>query len=302
MWSTKRNNTETRQIILHYHIFKNAGTTIYSILKRNFGKRVASLEGERFNVGLTNQALLDFVERHPKIKAITSHHLRPPKPEYEHFLFRDILFLRNPLARLSSMYDFYRRTNVTQDPLTKEAKTRSTADFMRLLIDRYPHQVNNAQVRYLATRNRKENESDLQAAYRVALQSAVLGVTELFDMGAILAEVELGPTFPGLSFAYVARNVSSMAPRALEVHLLQFQKACGNQLFEQLVNANSLDLGLLDLARTEVYRRFRLIPNYEQRLRNFIAWRGALDPGSMMMIVASNHPHDLVHYANLGTK
>jgi hypothetical protein len=302
MWSRiKRDNIETRHIILHYHIFKNAGTTIYFILKRNFGNRVASLESERFNIGLTNKALIDFVERHPKIKAITSHHLRPPKPTHELFVFHDILFLRNPLARLSSMYDFYRRTNVTQDPLTKEAKTRTTADFMRLLIDSHPHQVNNAQVRYLAGRNRKSNETELQAAHRIASQSTVLGVTELFDIGAVIAEFELGPLFHGLSFRYVARNVSSIGPRDLEVHLSQFRKACGDQIFEQLVNANSLDLELLDLARVEVHRRFHLIPDYDGRLRNFVIWRGALDPHSIEMTVASNHPSDFVHYANLGT-
>jgi hypothetical protein len=83
--------------------------------------------------------------------------------------------------------------------------------------------------------------------------------------------------------------------------LSQFRKACGDQIFEQLVNANSLDLELLDLARVEVHRRFHLIPDYDGRLRNFVIWRGALDPHSIEMTVASNHPSDFVHYANLGT-
>jgi hypothetical protein len=292
----------TRHIILHYHIFKNAGTTIQFILKGNFRDRLASLESGRYNVGLTNDALIDFVRRHPRIKAITSHHLWPPKPESRGIIFHDILFLRNPLARLSSMYDFYRRTDETLDPLTKEAKRRTTGDFMQLLIDDYSHHANNAQVRMLSARTRKAPESDLQAAQRVASQSSVLGVTEIFDVGAVLAEQTLARVFHGLSFAYVARNVSSISPRHLDLHLREFRDACGDQIYQQLVDLNSLDLALLDFASTEVYRRFHEIPDHDRRLRDFKTWRNALNSRSMATILASNHPTDFVHYANLGTE
>jgi hypothetical protein len=289
-----------RHVIIHYHIFKNAGTTIYFILKRNFGKRVASLESDRVNGVLTNDVLVDFLTKHPKIEAVTSHHLRPPKPEHEQFIFHDILFLRNPLARLSSMYDFYRRSNDTGDPLAKEAKKRNITDFMKLLIEEYPHHVNNPQVNYLTARSLDRSGSSVDTAFRVARQSTVLGVTELFDLGAVLAENSLTPTFGNMSFAYVARNVSSMRPRDLQVHLPQFREACGDQIYEQLVNLNSLDLALLDLVNRDVYTRFHLIGDHEERLRNFSMWRNALDAASTAMIIASNHPSDFVHYANLG--
>jgi hypothetical protein len=287
-------------VILHYHIFKNAGTTILFVLKRNFGKRVASLESDRHNTALGNDVLLDFLSKHPKIQAVTSHHLWPPKPEHEHLAFHDVLFLRHPLARLSSMYDFYRRTGTTQDQLTHEAKKRNTSDFMKLLIDKYPHHVNNAQVTYLGARSRQRGESELEAALRIARQACVLGVTELFDVGAVVAEHALAPFFAGISFAYVARNVSSAGPRDLTVHLAQIRDACGDKLYEKLLNLNSLDLALLELATEELYRRFHLIPDHEERLKNFSVWRSALDPHSMTMIIASNHPANLTHYANLG--
>ena len=298
----RRGKGEKRHIILHYHIFKNAGTTVLFILKRNFGKRVASVESGRFNAPLTNEALVDFLIRHPKVEAVTSHHLWPPKPEHQDFIFHDILLLRNPLARLSSMYDFYRRTEETEDRLTREAKKRTTADFMKLLIDEHPHQVRNVQVGYLSRRSRTSGESDLQTALRIARQATVLGVTEMFDVAAVSAEYLLAPIFHGLSFAYIARNVSSVGPRDLGIHLPQFRDACGDQVYEQLVSLNSLDIALLEDIITEVNSRFLLIPDHEQRLKNFSTWRSALDPGSMAMIIASNHPNDFVRYANLGLK
>lgn len=301
MFWAKKGKTGKRHILLHYHIFKNAGTTIYFILKSNFGKRVASLDSNRFNRALGDDVLLKFLQKHPKIEAVTSHHLFPPKPQHEQFVFHDILFLRHPMARLSSMYDFYRRTDVTEDPLTKEARRRNTADFMKLLIDKYSHHVNNAQVRYLSARERNEAEPELQTAVRIAFQSTVLGVAEQFDVSAVTAEHVLSPTFEGIRFAYIARNVSSSGPRELQVHLSHFRDACGDETYEELLKLNLLDISLLEEAKREVERRFRTIPDHEERLRNFITWRSALDPGSMALIVASSPPADFTAYANAGT-
>ena len=288
-------------MILHYHIFKNAGSTIYSILERNFGRRLASLNSGHFNSALADDVLLAFLKKHPRFQAISSHHLLPPKPAHQDFVLHDILFLRNPLARLSSMYDFYRRTGTTHDPLSAEAKHRTTMDFMQLLIEKYPQYVNNAQTNFLSARNRNAQELVLETAFQVACQATVLGVTELFDLGAVLAEHSLAPFFRGINFGYVAQNASLTAPRELDVHLAQFRDACGDETYEQLLQANALDLALLELATEEIYRRFDAIPGHEERLKHFLQWRSILHPSAVRGVLASNHPNDFVRYANFGT-
>jgi hypothetical protein len=295
-----KNRAGKRYILLHYHIFKNAGTTVSFVLRRNFGRRVAFLDSEDFNAIVDNGTLIDFLQKRPSIRAVSSHQLRPPKPHHEHFCFRDILFLRDPLARLSSSYDFYRRTKVTEDPLTTEAKRRTVADFMELLIESYPYYVNNVQVNFLAALNRRHEETELQAAVRIASDATVLGVTELFDLGAVTAEYVLSSDFHRLNFGYIAQNVSSVKPRDLDIHLTQFREACGRRIYEQLVERSALDLELLKLARKEVYRRFESIPGHEDRLQNFHVWRSALHSSSMRAVLASNHPHEFIHYANVG--
>jgi hypothetical protein len=299
-WINRNRKEGPRHVILHYHVFKNAGSTIYSILERNFGNRLASLDSGHFNSKLTNEVLLDFLKRHPRVQALSSHHLLPPKPVHEDFVFHDILFLRNPLARLSSMYDFYRRTDTGDDPLIAEAKCTTTTDFMRLLIDKYPHYVNNAQVNFLSLRSRMGQEPVIETAFRVACQASVLGIAEFFDLSAVLAEHCLTPHFREIDFGYVAQNLSSTAPRALDTHMVQFRDACGDKVYEQLLQSNSLDLALLKLSTDEVYRRFRLIPDHEERLTQFLFWRSTLHPSAVRGVLASNHPHDFVRHANLG--
>jgi hypothetical protein len=303
MWPWARLSAQKpRHIILHYHIFKNAGTTIYSILERNFRKRLAPLESGHFNSTLPNETLITFLEKHPRIQAVSSHHLVPPKPVHPSFVFHDILFLRHPLARFSSMYDFYRRSDITDDPLSLQAHRRTTAEFMRLLIEEYPGHVSNVQVGFLSRRGRKGNESALETAVRVACEASLLGVAELFDMGAVQAEHFLTPAFPRINFGYVAQNVSSMAPRALSTHLGQFQDACGDRIYNQLLQLNSLDLLLHERATAEVHARFQAIPDHETRLREFMLWRSILHPSAIRGVLASNHPHNFVHYANCGAK
>ncbi len=298
----KKVQNRKRHVILHYHIFKNAGTTIHFILERNFGKRMRTLDAPHFNASLSNDVLLEFLKKHTRIQAISTHHLLPPKPEDEHFVFYDILFLRHPLARLSSMYAFYRRSDVTEDPLTAEAKKRTMAEFMRLLMDRYPHYVNNAQMEYLLAGNRGADQDRLQAAFRVASQATVLGTAEMFDLGAVLAEESLTPFFKSLSFNYVAQNVSLAQPRQLGLQLDEFREACGEELYEQLLKLNRLDIELLLLAQREISRRFEQIPDHEERLRKFVFWRGILHPSSIRGVLASNHSHNLAYYANIGKR
>ncbi len=296
----KRLQSQKRHLLLHYHIFKNAGSTVTFILKRNFGRQLAFLDAQHFNAQLDNDALVAFLAKHRRVRAVSSHQLCPPKPQHEQFVFHDILFLRHPLARLSSTYDFYRRTDIGADLLTREAKRRNTAEFMQLLLQDYPQHVNNAQVNWLAARNRRPTETPLQAALRVAFDATVLGLTELFDLGAVMAEYGLQPFFGNVNFGYVAQNVSSMGPRDLEIHLSQFEDACGPRIYEQLLKCNELDMELVKLVGEEMHRRFELIPDHQERLNHFLVWRSILHPSSIRGVLASNHPHNFVGYANSG--
>jgi len=143
-------------------------------------------------------------------------------------------------------------------------------------------------------------ESAIESAFRVACQASVLGVTEFFDLSAMLAEHCLAPRFHQINFGYVAQNLSLSAPRALDAHMAQFRDACGDKIYEQLLQSNLLDLALLKLSTDEMYRRFHVIPDREERLTQFLFWRSILHPSAVRGVLASNHPHDFVRYANFG--
>src|ERR1700742_4745392 len=98
-----------RFVIVHYHIFKNGGTTIESVLQREFADGFVSLHGPSADSVLDANDLTRFLDEHPDIRAVSSHHLRYPKPENRGWVVFDCCFLRHPLTRLASVYSWFRR-------------------------------------------------------------------------------------------------------------------------------------------------------------------------------------------------
>ena len=85
--------SQARFLIVHYHIFKNGGSTIASILEREFPNGFATVHGPDDVSVLDQASLADFIAEHAAIQAISSHHLRYPKPIVPNTIIFDCCFL-----------------------------------------------------------------------------------------------------------------------------------------------------------------------------------------------------------------
>ena len=85
-----------RFVLLHYHFFKNAGTTIEEILAHSFFENYARLDTEDFDGAVSREELVSFLDRHPRMKAVSSHQFRYPVPQVPGYIFFDLCFLRDP--------------------------------------------------------------------------------------------------------------------------------------------------------------------------------------------------------------
>ena len=101
--------SSARFVLLHYHIFKNAGSTIEYGMRRCFGKRFATLHGPDPNSILRGEDVAAFLTSHQEIAAISSHHVKYPKPVAPGAIVFDVCVLRDPLERLRSVYQHFRR-------------------------------------------------------------------------------------------------------------------------------------------------------------------------------------------------
>lgn len=117
-------STARRTVIVHYHLFKCAGTSVDRMLKRHFADRWVCREFE--SVGNENtRDLLSWIDDNPDAVAFSSHTLVGPMPERKDLTIVPILFLRDPIARIRSAYLFER----SQGADTHGSKLARTNDF-----------------------------------------------------------------------------------------------------------------------------------------------------------------------------
>ena len=264
-----------RFVILHYHIFKNAGSTIDYALSRNFGEGFVEFHGVHDDAQLMADDVLPLVGSDLSIQAVTSHHLRYPKPAMRGTHFIDVCFIRHPLDRIRSLYHYGRK----QDPETwlgGLALQYDEAGFIAHLVEHVPPAVNDVQVNFLANGGfyaRPPGAADRDEACAIVERVCALGVVDLFDVSMVAIEHYLKPMFPSLSMAYVRQNVSAPEPHAVasgsEAIATACRQAWGDALYAKVFALNEQDLRLYAKAREEVMRRFALVSDRHARLDEF---------------------------------
>lgn len=262
----------TRRIFLHHHIFKNAGSTIDWILERNFQHDFGSIEIDSSSWRITESMLFNFLHEKQNLIAVSSHHLCGQIFEYEPYVFFDIVFVRHPIDRLRSIYDYYRKLPHPSNEVESASHNMSLGDFLKFLLEFHPHQINDAQVNILANQGkyyRPPGESDLELARSKILKMALLGSLEMFDESLVVGRYFLHPAWNKLDLTYKPQNVAANKKSNLEDRLSEIKALCGEQVYDQLLRMNQLDLRLLAAVNLEVQRRAKLVPDFNKKLDDF---------------------------------
>ena len=252
-----------RFVLLHYHFFKNAGTTIEEILAHTFFENYARLDTDDFDGAVSQEQLVTFLERHPRTKAVSSHQFRYPVPTVPGYIFFDLCFLRDPIDRIRSMYDYFREKPIPGEPASDLAREKSIGAFIAELVEQHTYRVSNVQVNLLANGivNDPPADADLIRAIEVMRKTSFLGVVDCFNESLVAGQYFLRPVYPNLALAQQPANVSSAS------RMDTFRKACDADVYKELLRLNALDLELVALARAEVHRRFSMVPDGPARLR-----------------------------------
>ena len=251
-----------RFVILHYHILKNAGTTIENILDRNFGERLARLDTEHRDGRIEQRGIVEYLDAHPQIEAVSSHQIHYPVPAAPGYLFFDWCFLRDPIDRLRSTYDYFRQHPADGDPLSEAANQLEFAAYMRCLLDRFPEQVDNPQTNLLANgeADRETVPEDLPRALECMRQIVFLGVVDRFAESVVAGRHRLRAIFPRLDFSTQPANVSGGLGGSVAARRRRFRDAVGRAVYREVQRLNALDFRLLRAARAELRRRLAFVP------------------------------------------
>jgi hypothetical protein len=114
-------------IWLRIPLFANA-TTIEDILAHTFFENYDRFDSEDFDGCVGQAELISFLRRHPRMKAVSSHQFRFPVPQEPGFLFFDLCFLRDPIDRIRSMYDYFLEKPIPGEPASDLARDQPVED------------------------------------------------------------------------------------------------------------------------------------------------------------------------------
>jgi hypothetical protein len=244
-----------RRIIIHYHIFKNAGSTVYSILKNNFGDRCGSIEGINPWDTLGSDAILKYAMENPSLKTISSHQARLPVPKCLNLVFHPLIFLRHPIDRVGSVYSFERREPLSSPSLgVKIAHENDFAGYVKWrLSEGNGAVIKNFQTVHLSGRQNDmrvaiATDNDLKDAIEKISQLPVFGIVELFDESIARMSNHLSQYFERLDVNYSVANRSMERKNTIQERLDDIKIMLGLDLYQELLLKNVLDMQLYDHA------------------------------------------------------
>ncbi|MCP3728267.1 sulfotransferase family 2 domain-containing protein [Paraburkholderia sp. CNPSo 3272] len=239
-----------RTVIVHYHLFKNAGTTVDGILDRNFpGDARGHLEGPYpWSTVLSNE-ILEFALSKPDLRVISSHQARLPLPQHPSIAFLPILFLRHPIDRFASVYEFERRQAADSlSPSVAVARNGSLAAFADWTVAREATAVcRNFQVAHLAgaqydMRYARATHTDYLQALVHLRSLPFFGMVESFEESLESLQKFVQPHIGELKFDFSIENVTPGRKATLESRLEHIESELGVSLYRELLELNALDL------------------------------------------------------------
>ena len=251
-----------RPVIVHFHLFKNAGTSVDKVLEKNFGENWTEVEGPN-NKKLTPEALVAFITDNPKYQAISSHTAIVSVPEMDDVEIVPIFFFRHPIDRIRSAYDF----ECKQDVQTPGALKAKEGDFKHYLDWRLstitPWQVSEFHAFRLKDFHTftpaKQKKLFLPRAKKALDSLPFVGLVEDFSGSMARMETYIQQYFPEFEGEDVHENTTSDRSLRLSQNIDKFKERIGEATFDQLVEANKIDFDLYEYVKSKLPKKKRKV-------------------------------------------
>lgn len=244
----------TRTVLLHYHLFKNAGTSLDHVLKAHFGPRwvTAEFPAAHGPQGPDNSGqVAAWIVNNPDAVAFSSHTALGPVPQIPGVRVMSVMMLRDPVARIRSAYRF--EAGQTAD--TWGAQLAHQHDLEGYVAARLARkgdrQCRNFQTNRLAMMvpgSGSGSGSERARAIAALRRLSVVGLVEDFDATLERLSAALRPHFPGFQAEPVQVNVTQASAE------IQAETQADRRVNARLAAVNRDDYAVLEAARQLIAR------------------------------------------------
>lgn len=259
-----------RPLLVHYHIYKNAGTSVEKNLSDSYGHKWIVCDGSQENIPLSNDDLATIAGENRDIRAISSHNARP-FPAHRRFF--PIVFLRHPIDRARSIYYFTKRDPTQFDhPLARDGRFE---DYVNWWLDRPSSALRDYQVIHLSHASFRvagvseavARREDLLEVRHFLRSLRFFGLVRRFEESCRGFEACYGRTFRALKMRAVRENASTDESLSETAALKLARDELGEATYMRLVEANRFDLALYATA-------VQLFDRNLARISKRSLWRG----------------------------
>ncbi len=230
-----------RTVIVHYHLFKNAGTSLDHALQRQFGSAWAAYERP---TRIEPAELGAFLAQSPSLVCVSSHNAVLPVPTLADTRVVPVLFVRHPVDRARSVYDF----ESTQGSDTLGSQMARKLGFRGYVEWRLDYALSGDsticefQTRRLAMGGR--GDDDRRRALDAVERLPFIGAVEEYQQSIVALGRLLAGYFPALRLKPVRLNATTDPRSTLGERLEQIRARLGDPLYQRLESANGSDMAL----------------------------------------------------------
>ena len=238
-----------RKVILHYHLFKNAGTSLDAAFKENVAPEEWVTQEFPGEPQTNREQVAQWILDNPQAKIFSSHTAHLPPPKFEGVEVLPVIFMRHPIDRIASAYAFETKQGGDSFGAVLARNTDLSGYIETRLSLPHDRQCRNFHMQRLAMMF-GGNQGDEFTRSKKALETLpFVGIVEQFaDSMARLEKWLQSEGFGGMQLKPVEKNVSRDIKKSLEDKLKEFQERISPEVFAKLTEANRNDLVLYHFA------------------------------------------------------
>lgn len=252
-FSSVTNQCPTQNVIVaHYHLFKNAGTSVDVILEQNFGSAWSKIEFPKISRQSNSHLVQNWLEQQ-NISAFSSHTALFPLPSLDNTLVLPIVFLRHPLIRLWSVYNFERKHRQVLNASIKLAQSKNFAGYLNYQLDQLSNRsCRNFQTYRFSWLNSQPNKTELERALDGLDWLSIVGIVDEFDLSMELYRQAIAKYYPLFQFQSVHKNITSERNLSQDEKLDLIRTNLDHNTYQRLLDANQDDLQLYAAAKNKL--------------------------------------------------
>jgi hypothetical protein len=238
-------------VIVHYHLFKNAGKSIDRALREELVDRWIPFDKPDPGAKISPAEMEEFILDHPYGAAFSSHQVVPPLPARQ-LQVLPIVFLRHPIDRAYSAYLFeWKVQKETAAPigtfeeyiaekLNGAPRRNAIEDFQALHLANWEYERGRPS-------SHLDDERALANARGFLRGIRCFGLVEQYDRSLEVLNGTLATHFSGLKLRPHRENVTR-EERSLEARMRRIRSELSPEAYSELTRRNQLDLRLYDYA------------------------------------------------------